>query len=56
MLMLTNTLYGMNEQYQNLLKKTKGKGKEVFALLGDLHGIISGFKAISTWNGEKFAE
>lgn len=46
----------MNYEYKDLLEKTKGKGKELFGLLGELHGVISGFKGVSTWYAEKFSE
>ena len=33
-----------------------GKGGQPFGILKDLHGLISGYKALTTWDGEKFSE
>lgn len=55
-LILSSRLFEMNYEYKDLLVKTKGKGKELFGLLGELHGVISGFKGVSTWYAEKFSE
>ena len=45
----------MYDQYMKELEKL-GKGGQPFSILKDLHGLISGFKALSTWDGEKFSE
>ena len=48
----------MYDNYMNLLDKFENGDKESkpFDILVDLHGLISGFKACSTWEGEKFSE
>ena len=50
-----NQLSSMYDQYITELSKL-GKGGQPFGILKDLHGLISGFKALTTWDGEKYSE
>jgi len=52
----TDALYA---KYTAELEKFEKGGKEAgdpWPILVDLHGLISGFKALSTWDGEKYSE
>jgi hypothetical protein len=49
-----NALYGQYMDELAVFEKTQ-KG-DPWTILVDLHGIISGFKALSTWDGEKYSE
>ena len=46
-----------HEYTLGLEKVSQGKTDEdPFKVLPDLHGLISGFKALCTWDGEKYSE
>ena len=48
---------GMYTQYtQKLESFQSGNGGDPFAILAETHGLVAGFKAIATWDGEKYAE
>eukprot|EP00347_Sterkiella_histriomuscorum_P013776 403363411 len=53
LLFVADSLFGMYQQYEDLLK---AKDKKAFQLLGDTHALVSGFKAVGTWSGEQFGE
>jgi len=57
MLLVINTINQMYQEYTDQLDAFQASGKgDPFKCLIDLHGLISGFKATSTWEGEKYSE
>lgn len=56
-LYVQNQLYAIYDEYQKGLEKTnRGEQADTFSILAELHGLVSGFKALTTWDGEKFSE
>lgn len=53
------TLLHVSRDIQNLnneFNKQRENGQNPMGLLADLHGLASGFKALSTWYGAYFSE
>ena len=57
-LLAYNQIQAIYSKYTVELDKymVDNKSGDPFPILADLHGIISGFKALSTWDGEKYSE
>ena len=51
-----NTLLGMYNDYKAALDKSVKPSSRAFEILEDIHGLASGFKAVSTWAGEHHGE
>lgn len=56
-LLASTTMLQMYDQYnRELALMERGEKADPFVVLKDLHGIVAGFKALTTWDGEKYSE
>jgi len=57
-LLAYNQIQAIYSKYNDELAKysVDNKSGDPFPILADLHGLIAGFKALSTWDAEKYSE
>lgn len=55
---MANQLNGMNSQYLSEISRREAgdKSAKPFETLKHLHALAAGFKALTTWDGEKYSE